>query len=175
VARATGAAGDSGASGSAEGPELPGPVDAGGEENEGSPAQQTASRSETSAPVERDDRAHGERRVGIGARRGRRGSTASHAGSPEGGDGSAGASHTGSSSDAAPEVAGDEPATGAVDHMVKNYAGVGRKTAEALVDAFGAEVFAVIDEDPSRITRVLPEHRAQAVIEAREAEREDAD
>nr|MDP2481051.1 hypothetical protein [Candidatus Palauibacterales bacterium] len=30
------------------------------------------------------------------------------------------------------------------------------------------------DEQPDRITNVLPEHRAQAVIEAREAERQDA-
>ena len=53
-----------------------------------------------------------------------------------------------------------------------SYPGVGRKTAEKLVEAFGDEVFDVIDREPERLTTVLPEHRAQAVIEARQAERE---
>jgi 5'-3' exonuclease len=56
--------------------------------------------------------------------------------------------------------------------MIRNYAGVGRKTAEKLLEEFGEDVFRVIDEQPERLSRVLPQHRAQAVVEAREAERE---
>lgn len=69
-----------------------------------------------------------------------------------------------------PDEAEDDP----VGYMVGNYPGVGRKTAEKLVDAFGDSVFEVIDGDPARLTSVLPEHRAQAVIQARQAERERA-
>jgi hypothetical protein len=69
-----------------------------------------------------------------------------------------------------PEEAEDDP----VGYMVGNYPGVGRKTAEKLVEAFGESVFRVIDQDPGRLTNVLPEHRAQAVIQARQADRERA-
>ncbi len=58
-----------------------------------------------------------------------------------------------------------------VEHMIRNYTGVGRRTAEALVDRFGAEVFQVIDREPGRLTEVISVARARAVIIAREAER----
>ena len=58
-----------------------------------------------------------------------------------------------------------------VEHMIRNYTGVGRRTAEALVDRFGAEVFQVIDREPGRLTEVISAARARAVIAAREAER----
>jgi uncharacterized LabA/DUF88 family protein len=72
------------------------------------------------------------------------------------------------SSDAPPVGPSDDP----VAHMMGSYPGVGRKTAEKLVEAFGDDVFDVIDREPGRLTKVLPEHRAEAVIEARRAERE---
>ncbi len=72
----------------------------------------------------------------------------------------------------------DSPATQGedrevVDHMVRNYPGVGKRTAEALVDRFGPEVFEVIDREPDRLTEAISEGRAKAVIEARREERED--
>ncbi|MFW5947186.1 MAG: OST-HTH/LOTUS domain-containing protein, partial [Gemmatimonadota bacterium] len=66
----------------------------------------------------------------------------------------------------------DGPSGEVAEHMIRNYAGVGRKTAEKLLEEFGEDVFRVIDEQPERLSRVLPQHRAQAVVEAREAERE---
>jgi hypothetical protein len=54
--------------------------------------------------------------------------------------------------------------------MIRNYTGVGRRTAEALVDRFGEDVFQVIDREPGRLTEVLSAARARAVIAAREAE-----
>ncbi len=59
-----------------------------------------------------------------------------------------------------------------IDHMVRNYSGVGQRTAERLVDEFGERVFDVIDREPERVADLLSEHRARAVLEAREAERE---
>jgi uncharacterized protein (TIGR00288 family) len=58
----------------------------------------------------------------------------------------------------------------AIEHMIRNYTGVGRRTAEALVDRFGEDVFQVIDREPGRLTEVLSAARARAVIAAREAE-----
>ena len=58
-----------------------------------------------------------------------------------------------------------------INHMVRAYSGVGRRTAERLVEEFGAAVYEVIDNDPARLSTVLSERRAQAVISAREAER----
>ncbi|MGD2218413.1 MAG: hypothetical protein PVJ64_16775, partial [Gemmatimonadales bacterium] len=52
------------------------------------------------------------------------------------------------------------------------YAGVGQKTAEALVDAFGADTLRVLDEEPERVKEVLPGSRAERVIEARREERQ---
>ncbi len=60
----------------------------------------------------------------------------------------------------------------AVEHMVGHYKGVGRKTAERLVEELGAGVFDVIDSDPGRIGKILSERRAAAVIAGRAAERE---
>jgi len=55
--------------------------------------------------------------------------------------------------------------------MVRNYAGVGKRTAEVLVEHFGPQVFDVIDREPSRLTEVLSEGRAKAVVAARGQER----
>ena len=65
-----------------------------------------------------------------------------------------------------------KPAGGAVGHMVRNYAGVGKRTAEVLVERFGDGVFDVIDSDPDRLTEVLSAGRAKIVRKARRAELE---
>jgi hypothetical protein len=57
-----------------------------------------------------------------------------------------------------------------VEHMVRNYKGVGRKTAETLAAELGTDVFDVIDSDPDRIRSILPGRRADAVIAGRAAE-----
>jgi len=59
--------------------------------------------------------------------------------------------------------------------MARGYQGVGRRTAERLVEEFGDQVLEVIDNDPERIENVLPKGRAQAVIEGRRAELEATD
>jgi hypothetical protein len=56
--------------------------------------------------------------------------------------------------------------------QLTGYAGVGRKTAETLVEAFGSELLHVLDEQPERVREVLPDHRAERVLEARREERE---
>jgi 5'-3' exonuclease len=56
--------------------------------------------------------------------------------------------------------------------MARNYPGVGRRTAAVLFGEFGEGVYEVIDSSPERIREVLPEHRAKAVLEGRESERE---
>jgi hypothetical protein len=81
--------------------------------------------------------------------------------------------HTAESS---PGTAADLPVTesdaagGVVEHMVRNYKGVGRKTAETLAAEFGTDVFDVIDSNPDRIRSILPGRRADAVIAGRAAE-----
>jgi hypothetical protein len=58
-----------------------------------------------------------------------------------------------------------------IEEMSRAYPGVGRRTAERLYAEFGADLLNVIDDQPHRITAILPEHRARAVIEGREAQR----
>ena len=62
--------------------------------------------------------------------------------------------------------------TGPISHMIRNYAGVGKRTAEVLFERFGKSVFDVIDNEPDRLTEVLSEGRAKVVVEARRIERE---
>jgi uncharacterized protein (TIGR00288 family) len=47
-----------------------------------------------------------------------------------------------------------------------HYRGVGRKTAETLVESFGSEVFSVLQSDPQRLEDVVPAARAQQILEA---------
>ncbi len=63
-------------------------------------------------------------------------------------------------------------AAGPVTHMVRNYPGVGKRTAERLYEHFGEDVFQVIDSAPERLVQVLSAGRAKIVVQAREAERE---
>jgi uncharacterized protein (TIGR00288 family) len=62
--------------------------------------------------------------------------------------------------------------TGPTSHMIRNYAGVGKRTAEVLFERFGESVFDVIDSNPDRLAEVLSEGRAKVVVEARRIERE---
>ncbi len=55
---------------------------------------------------------------------------------------------------------------------LRSYAGVGDRTAQTLVEAFGSDLFRVMDEQPDRIREVLPDHRAERVLEARRKELE---
>jgi uncharacterized LabA/DUF88 family protein len=71
---------------------------------------------------------------------------------------------------AASELSGDQ--ANLVERMARGYQGVGRRTAERLVEELGDSVLEVIDDDPARIEKILPKGRAQAVIEGRRAERE---
>ena len=74
---------------------------------------------------------------------------------------------------AARDLAGDQ--ADMVERMARGYQGVGRRTAERLVEEFGDRVLDVIDNEPGRIEAVLPRGRAQAVIDGRRAEREATD
>ena len=58
-----------------------------------------------------------------------------------------------------------------IEEMSRAYPGVGRRTAERLYAEFGADLLNIIDNQPNRITAILPEHRARAVIEGRAAQR----
>jgi len=64
------------------------------------------------------------------------------------------------------------PFRDSIEQMARNYPGVGRRTAEVLFGEFGENVYDVIDSSPDRIRQVLPEHRAKAVLEGRQSERD---
>ncbi|MFQ5690284.1 MAG: NYN domain-containing protein [Gemmatimonadota bacterium] len=69
-----------------------------------------------------------------------------------------------------PATAGTGPAEDIVAHMVRHYEGVGKRTAERLVEEFGDRVWDVIDREPERLAQLLSQRRARAVLEARRAE-----
>ncbi len=99
------------------------------------------------------------------------------AGEPAGGSETAGATlDDRGQPDAAPRSgAGDAELTGAAAELVsqlRSYAGVGERTARTLVEAFGTDLFRIMDEQPDRIREVLPDHRAERVLEARRKELE---
>ena len=51
-------------------------------------------------------------------------------------------------------------------YLANRYRGVGAKTAERLVEAFGDRVFQVLHETPDRMEGVLPPNRVAKVREA---------
>jgi hypothetical protein len=51
-------------------------------------------------------------------------------------------------------------------YLANSYRGVGKKTAEALVENFGEELFSVLHSDPDRVRSVVPAARAEALLEA---------
>jgi hypothetical protein len=80
---------------------------------------------------------------------------------------------------AADAVSEGEPGGSATDEgarsivsQLKRYPGVGGMTAETLVEAFGTDLFRILDEEPDRVRALLPDHRAERVLEARRKELE---
>ena len=77
------------------------------------------------------------------------------------------------------QAGGPEPQAGSRGHgnaglvlRLTGYPGVGGRTAEALVDAFGDDLFRILDEDPGRVRALLSDHRAERVLEGRRKELE---
>jgi hypothetical protein len=57
-----------------------------------------------------------------------------------------------------------------IRYLTNSYGGVGRKTAETLVETFGSRVFEVLASDPDRVRQILPSSRADLVLEGWEAD-----
>jgi hypothetical protein len=51
-------------------------------------------------------------------------------------------------------------------YLTNSYRGVGKKTAEALVENLGEDLFSVLHSDPDRIRTIVPPGRADALLEA---------
>jgi uncharacterized protein (TIGR00288 family) len=51
-------------------------------------------------------------------------------------------------------------------YLTNSYRGVGKKTAEALVENLGEDLFSVLHSDPNRIRTIVPPGRADALLEA---------
>ena len=152
---------------------VPGPVDSGDEPT----SDVAAEEKKDSAPARPTTRTMGRfRRGSLGPGAQGTGAAASKGPSADGG----------SDDQTAASAAAAEPATDSpgpltsgqedmVERMARGYQGVGRRTAERLVEEFGDRVLDVIDNEPGRIESVLPKGRAQAVIDGRRAEREASD
>ena len=52
-----------------------------------------------------------------------------------------------------------------VSYLTNSYGGVGKKTAEALVEAFGRDVFTVFESDPARVAEIVPRRAPQVLAE----------
>ncbi|MBT8487492.1 MAG: NYN domain-containing protein [Gemmatimonadetes bacterium] len=59
-----------------------------------------------------------------------------------------------------------------VRYLAHRYKGVGEKTAETLVDHFGADIFRTMHERPDAIAEVVPPKRAEQVLDAWRADYE---
>ncbi len=59
-----------------------------------------------------------------------------------------------------------------VQYLTNSYAGVGERTAEALVSALGEELFVVLQTSPARVEALLPPARAEKVLQGWEADLE---
>ncbi len=57
-----------------------------------------------------------------------------------------------------------------VQYLSNSYAGVGKKTAETLVEALGDRLFHVLQSDPARVSELLPAARAEKFLEAWDAD-----
>jgi uncharacterized protein (TIGR00288 family) len=91
-------------------------------------------------------------------------------------DGQAGAKDEASESTDETEKHRAEGKGAAVDRSavarLTGYEGVGERTAVSLVEAFGSDLFRILDEEPDRVREVLSDRRAEKVLEARRQERE---
>ena len=54
-----------------------------------------------------------------------------------------------------------------VSYLTNSYGGVGKKTAESLVEAFGADVFLVFEAEPGRVAEIVPRRAPQVLAEWR--------
>ena len=54
-----------------------------------------------------------------------------------------------------------------VSYLTNSYGGVGTKTAESLVEAFGADVFLVFETEPGRVAEIVPRRAPQVLAEWR--------
>ncbi|MGD8362877.1 MAG: NYN domain-containing protein [Gemmatimonadota bacterium] len=57
-----------------------------------------------------------------------------------------------------------------ISYLTNSYRGVGKKTAESLVEAFGSDVFAVLKDEPERIEPIVTGKRAEQLLSAWEAD-----
>ena len=155
---------------------VPGPVESGDRPDEESAPQQkkpAAEQEKVAGPAKpaqrtmgrfrRGSRGPGGPAAGASAGGGTVGRPESGRGDPEGGQGT----------DSSPDLTSDQ--ADVVEKMARGYQGVGRRTAERLVEEFGDQVLDVIDNEPGRIEEILPRGRAQAVIDGRRSELEESD
>jgi hypothetical protein len=56
--------------------------------------------------------------------------------------------------------------TAIISYLTNSYKGVGKKTAESLVKAFGSELFAVLAKEPDRINEIVSGKRAEQLLDA---------
>ncbi len=54
-----------------------------------------------------------------------------------------------------------------VSYLTNSYGGVGKKTAESLVEAFGVDVFVVFETEPGRVAEIVPRRAPQVLAEWR--------
>ena len=54
-----------------------------------------------------------------------------------------------------------------VSYLTNSYGGVGKKTAESLVEAFGANIFDVFETEPGRVAEIVPRRASQVLAEWR--------
>jgi len=59
-----------------------------------------------------------------------------------------------------------------VRYLTHRYKGVGEKTAETLVETFGAGLFSTLRDDPDAVAKVIPAGRAEQLLEAWKADYE---
>ena len=52
-----------------------------------------------------------------------------------------------------------------IRYLTNSYKGVGRKTAEKVVNEFGPDLFSVLHSDPSRLSKVVSANRADQLVE----------
>jgi hypothetical protein len=57
-----------------------------------------------------------------------------------------------------------------VRYFTHSYQGVGQKTAESLVEAFGADLYQVLTDDPARAAAAIPPRRAEHLMRAWKAD-----
>ena len=57
-----------------------------------------------------------------------------------------------------------------ISYLTNSYKGVGKKTAESLLEAFGPDLFSVLEEEPDRIGPIVSGRRAEQLLEGWKAD-----